>query len=114
MRLRRRRALNPRLTLGIFVLYVSSYGTNPLVRFLPSPRKGDFLPLTKGVCNNQERTGALELVREERLHLLLLRFVDDLGAAQAALALGRLVREQMALVRLLVLDVSPRGDFEAL
>src|SRR5262249_25608769 len=46
------------------------------------------------------------LVGQELLDLLLLRFVDDLGATQLALALARLVAEQVALVRLLVLDVT--------
>src|SRR6478672_561898 len=106
MRLRRRRALNPRFARAIChkLLREPGIGTGQTTGFFspyPKVRKG-------GLTNTSI------LIGQEPFDLSLLRFVDDLGAAQAALALGRLVAEEVALVGLLVLEVPLGGHLEAL
>src|SRR6478609_11911170 len=104
MRLRRRRALKP--------LFARAICHSLILGRRSGPQNRGFTP-----CARPTETGLitrLVLVRQELLDLLLLGLVDHLGAAQAALALGGLVAEEVALVRLLVLEVALGGHLEAL
>src|SRR3569832_382472 len=67
-----------------------------------------------GSARGRSRKRSDSGVRQKLGDLGLVRLVNDLGAGEVALALARLVREQVALVRLLVLELAARGLLEAL
>src|SRR5438874_3736264 len=106
MRLRRRRALNPRFARAIGHNSYEDQGSGP------AKTTGFFSPYPK--VRKGGLTNTSILVGQEPFDLGLLGLVDQLGAAQATLALGRLVAEEVALVGLLVLEVPLGGHLEAL
>src|SRR3954469_9898683 len=101
MRLRRRRALKPLFARAISFHSWRALGPSRYRRFTSLAQKGDV-------------SNTLVLVRQQALDLGLLGLVHELGTAQAPLPLGRFVRQEVALVRLLVLHVALGGDLEAL
>src|SRR5437016_161210 len=107
MRLRRRRALKPRLALGMVDSPGPGLGTGAGARqFHPDP-------WTELEADVYDGAGAgSSPVGQDLLHLALLGVVHHRGAARLALVLVTPPGEQVRELRLLVLDTPGGGDLE--